>query len=882
MSHSPSPDTGTATECSRRNARIYSRRTQCTYEDIREAVGKATTRFNSAGLRSGCLVVLEVDDSIEAIVCLLALAALDARIVLEHPGRLGMFPELGEETFMHLVPKATKKSTDRQSYRQFVDMEPGSSIPADQNIQHPTPSPLALVSNSWLQRTDGLMLISSGSTGAPKIVPRAPGDFIDNLRQSQKILNYLPDDVILPMAPMSHQYGLSVLFHSLLVGSDLVLGSPWRISESVRLGRRYNATLVEAVPDVYLQIADLLLDGRLERNPLPECRQTGVGGSPIDSKSKEYIKSILGWSLCDGYGSSELGNIALARPDKPEMGMEPLENFRLQILDHEGTPTKEGTPGSLRVINASNGSVWNSGDLAVLTTGLLRVIGRANAVHRRGLIVYPSALEDRMREKGIKAAVTDYKEAKQTRIGALIEDPYRYGKKYWWNKIRDIQELTDYPDTVICTDTIPKLDSGKPDYTRIKNSFESLRKSPDQRTLALEKTASFIRTHRDRIFSVISQYQTEDSANIEIESALAGLDSARLEKAFENPPHIASTWVYMPSNVVLYSYVLYALIPSLWTDEITLRTAHRVSDVTVQLHEMLLDVHRLNITVVSESQETFLHRRKNKSGLVVFTGRSENVQEIAKSLEPGQILVFNGQGTNPFVVGHEADVDIAVCDLVRVRLLNGGQDCLGPDIIFVHESHKEIFLNKLKAGIDEWEKLEYRPPAIETNAILQITENISQNKKNVVLGGIVNVAQSSVQPTIMSWTSKDCPVITEVYAPIFNVVIFSREEEIQQILSDNHYKQRWMGASLYGTSDGLCAWFQSRMTVSKNSTLIDIDSPNLPFGGTGECSSGVFTHSTFRAQPVLLSRVLKDYSTELDEAAKIDSARELDGSKSRG
>ncbi|MBJ8193957.1 aldehyde dehydrogenase, partial [Bacillus cereus] len=43
----------------------------------------------------------------------------------------------------------------------------------------------------------------------------------------------------------------------------------------------------------------------------------------------------------------------------------------------------------------------------------------------------------------------------------------------------------------------------------------------------------------------------------------------------------------------------------------------------------------------------------------------------------------------------------AVTDVIRMRLFNSGQDCLGPDIILVHQDVTESFKNLLIMRLDQ-------------------------------------------------------------------------------------------------------------------------------------------------------------------------------------
>ena len=862
------PDTVLSSEAAHRAPRLYCRRVQLTLEDLAEHTDAAASALSASGVRPGDLVRLDMDDSAEALVCFFALAALDTRMILGNQG-----PSSGEEEEkLILAPHIRKPSPLHRGLREIVSLPPGPSerlrsAGAEHtralNLDDVLPEP-------WLSRADGLILMTSGSSGSPKRVPRQPRSFMDNLRHSQRILKYRPDDVLMPIAPLNHQYGLSVVLHALLVGADIIIGSPWRISESIRLGRRHGATVVEATPEVYLRTVDFVVGGKIDKEAFASWRQAGVGGSPTDASTLALVREALGLSLCDGYGSTEAGNIALADPDDPEGGLVPLDCFTITVNDDAGRARPPGELGLLALHNTETGHSWESGDLASFKDGRLLVAGRANAVHRRGLVVYPAAIEERLRAQGIPALVTSYGSTRGTRIAAIVEDRFRRGRRHWWNRILGVEDLAELPDSLLIVDRIPRLDQGKPDLCRLRNALTASEAPAGARETALAATARFLRGHRQETVDLLSAYQTREASEIEVDGALAALDSAAVEVALENPHPLKRSWVYMPSNVVLYSYVLYGLVPALWTDEILLRPSSRARELAEEIHAFLAPVHGLNVNLAPCSQTEFAALRTGTPGLIVFTGRHENAAQLAAGLEPGQVMAFSGQGTNPVVVGPEADIGTAAADTARIRLLNGGQDCFGPDLVFVHEDRSSEFLEELSEQIVERAEAVATAPVLDEETARALLGDLWDARERILTGGVVRLPEGLFDPTLRVWQAHERPMVTEVFAPVFNVVVYSDEEDITSLLSEEHYRLRWMGASLYGVSRQLSAWFAARMTTSLGRSLVDADDPRLPMGGLGPHSSAVHTVGVEDPQPVLLSRVASEYGHLMAEPARAE------------
>src|SRR5207249_4095257 len=152
---------------------------------------------------------------------------------------------------------------------------------------------------------------------------------------------------------------------------------------------------------------------------------------------------------------------------------------------------------------------------------------------------------------------------------------------------------------------------------------------------------------------------------------------------------------------LLYSYVLHVVVPSLFTDRIVLRASGHVAAATRRLHELLAPVHGLPVTLVDLTQREFVAGPVQESDVISFTGRYSNAERVRGGLRRDQLFLFFGQGVNPFVVGPRADVGLAVEDLIRIRLLNSGQDCFGPDVCLVPYSLLDDFVGALTKRLGE-------------------------------------------------------------------------------------------------------------------------------------------------------------------------------------
>ena len=107
---------------------------------------------------------------------------------------------------------------------------------------------------------------------------------------------------------------------------------------------------------------------------------------------------------------------------------------------------------------------------------------------------------------------------------------------------------------------------------------------------------------------VVSQIATMKAAKDELHRALRSLAGAFWEVGVNASPRQRSMGVFMPSNNVLYAYVLYVLIPALYTDEILVRSSSRSGELLARIHwhyaERCPEIVN-NVIVCNDSQREF-------------------------------------------------------------------------------------------------------------------------------------------------------------------------------------------------------------------------------------------------------------------------------------
>jgi acyl-CoA reductase-like NAD-dependent aldehyde dehydrogenase len=191
----------------------------------------------------------------------------------------------------------------------------------------------------------------------------------------------------------------------------------------------------------------------------------------------------------------------------------------------------------------------------------------------------------------------------------------------------------------------------------------------------------------------------------------------------------------------------------------------------------------------------------------VAFGFDENILPYEAAFRAaGKKLVFEGPGQDPFIVFADADLDLALDDLMASKFMYSGQTCTAPKRIFIQAGIYQEFLERfvervrrLVVGDPADSKTDIGPVA-STVAVRrlhgQMADALEKGAK-VLLGG--RIEGNLVYPTVV----KDCAdnmlgMREEVFAPVAFTSCFATAGEVLQRAQDHKYGLR---AAVYGGSE---------------------------------------------------------------------------------
>ncbi len=251
------------------------------------------------------------------------------------------------------------------------------------------------------------IMLTSGTTGRPKSVPRTVGGAASVI----SVVSGLPNrawETSLIAAPMFHAWGFLNTVLTMLFGSTIVLTRGFDPQRTLGLVERERCNVLVAVPTMLRRIMDLPPDIR-RRHDTSSLRAVTVSGSALAPALSDGFMNEFGDVVYNLYGSTEAGYAAVAKPADlraaPGTAGRPLPLVDVRILNADGSPCPPGVRGMIWVSSrdsiaiaeddkSSHGAV-RTGDIGWLDeAGRLFVAGRADdMIITAGENVYPTEVE---------------------------------------------------------------------------------------------------------------------------------------------------------------------------------------------------------------------------------------------------------------------------------------------------------------------------------------------------------------------------------------------------------------------------------------------------------------------------------------------------------
>lgn len=245
--------------------------------------------------------------------------------------------------------------------------------------------------------------LTSGSTGAPRIVLRTADSWAASFPAIGELLGAGPDDVLALSSPPASSLSLFSIAHAAAAGFGLVLPR----AHTLTAHDARDATLFHGTPTGLRTL--------LDAGAPPRLRMALIGGASLDPALRTRATD-LGIRVVSYYGAAELSFVAFDDGDAARPGLRAFPGVDLEVRDDDVLWVRSPFVASAYLSGASHDGGgplhreggWSTvGDRARLEDGRLTLLGRADdAILTAAATVIPADVEQALRQlEGVGDAV---------------------------------------------------------------------------------------------------------------------------------------------------------------------------------------------------------------------------------------------------------------------------------------------------------------------------------------------------------------------------------------------------------------------------------------------------------------------------------------------
>ena len=346
----------------------------------------------------------------------------------------------------------------------------------------------------------GLLLLSGGTTGIPKLIPRRHCDYIYVAKESGIKSEFNLNTKFLAILPMAHNFTLCCpgVLGTLAYGGTVFISNTASPDEFVPIIENNKINTIQIVPsliEVFLEYVGLL------ESDVSSLELMIVGAAKLEPKQAMMLENTLNVRIQQSFGLAE-GLICMTDVNDSEnirynFQGKPISKYdEILVVDSNNQSTKPGEVGQLltrgpytiygyynynedeTVVNEDN--YFITGDKIVLSKdGNINIIGRLkDTIIKNGENIEPREIEKTVIKMGgiSKASIVGIKNKNGEEIICLymLSDeamPIDHIRKYL---IKEGLASYKLPDVVECVEEFPLTAVGKIDKNRLKEMYKEL------------------------------------------------------------------------------------------------------------------------------------------------------------------------------------------------------------------------------------------------------------------------------------------------------------------------------------------------------------------------------------------------------------------------
>lgn len=345
---------------------------QVTYGEMAEKVNRLALHFVEKGLRTYDRAIMQLPNGLEFVYCFFALVKIGVIPIMSLPvhrdAEIHFFAQFTKAK-AHFMPATFKDFSHQEMSRQVRDKVPslelgfvsGDKVENDfisisslleDNIENRQP-----VESLKRYRPDpmepGVLQLSGGTTGVPKLIARIHNDYTLNYRGIAKIVGVTKDTVIGIAIPVNHNFALACpgVLGTLYNGGRVVLIPTPRTDIVLDTIQKEKITLMPTPPALLIRWMEA---PELSKYDISSLEWVIAGGARLNPEVAKKIKPILGCKYFQNLGMAE-GMGFWTRPGDDEdlllntQGSPVFEDDEIRVVDENDEDVPFGERGELLV-----------------------------------------------------------------------------------------------------------------------------------------------------------------------------------------------------------------------------------------------------------------------------------------------------------------------------------------------------------------------------------------------------------------------------------------------------------------------------------------------------------------------------------------------------
>ncbi|WP_182263135.1 aldehyde dehydrogenase family protein [Rhodococcus sp. UFZ-B548] len=225
-------------------------------------------------------------------------------------------------------------------------------------------------------------------------------------------------------------------------------------------------------------------------------------------------------------------------------------------------------------------------------------------------------------------------------------------------------------------------------------------------------------------------------------------------------------------------------------------------------------------------------------GKIVMRAAAENLTPV--------LLELGGQ--NPSIVDETANLEDAARKLVWGSMAFGGQWCVSPGYVYVHEAVAGQFVEEAKKAVAEFYGAD--PDSNPDLSRMASEKDVTRlqgliDPTKVVVGGQSDITSRYFAPTILYPVADDDKVMEEeIFGPILPVLPYTDLKEVVATIKD---RPSPLAAYIFSRNEDRVGELLATLPFgngSVNQAILHLFFSNLPFGGIGPSGIGQYLGKT--------------------------------------